>query len=97
MSKKANLVSLRTNVTPSLKIAENSSKLFIKQLTFLKIFTYFLQKKGIWILQSYIYSNKTICKIYLTILISLKKIKIYKKKIITKKKSSINRKKNKQI
>lgn len=85
MSKKANLVSLRKKVTPSLKLIQNSNKLFIKQLTFLKIFIYFLQKKGIWVLQSYIYSNKIFCKLYLTVLLSLKKIKIYKKKIIKKK------------
>lgn len=82
MSKKANLISLRKKVVNNFKIFENNSKLLIKKIQFLKVFIFFLQKKGIWVFKSHIYINKSICKIYLNIFISTKKIFFYKKSTV---------------
>ena len=80
MSKKANLITLRKNVISNFKIVETNSYLLIKYLKFLKLFIFLLQKKGFWVLQSTLLVNKSICKIYLYIFISTKKIQILKKK-----------------
>ncbi len=82
MSKKANLITLR-NVPRDLTLSENNSKQIIKYLNFLKVFIYFLQKKGIWALQSTLHTGTSFCKLYFNIFFTTKVSKTYKKRLQT--------------
>lgn len=80
MSKKANLITLR-NKQNYLKLVQNEQNLYFRHLNFLKIFIFFLQKKGIWAVLSLLSLNKSTCKVYLHIFFSTKKTRFYKSKL----------------
>jgi small subunit ribosomal protein S3 len=70
------------DVQQDLKISESNSKQTIKYLNFLKVFIYFLQKKGIWALNTTMHANSSFCKIYFNIFFTTKIIKVYKKRLL---------------
>ena len=80
MSKKANLTTLRPKQN-YLKVVQNEHYLYFRHLNFLKIFIFFLQKKGIWAVLSLLSLNKSTCKFYLHIFFSTKKTRFYKSKL----------------
>lgn len=84
MSKKANLITLRKKQN-YFKLTDVTQQTYIKYLNFVKIFIYFLQKKGIWATSTFLNLNKNICKFYLNIFFTSKKIRFYKSKIKAKK------------
>lgn len=80
MSKKANLITLRKKQN-YLKLIDTTQQTYIKNLNFLKIFIYFLQKKGIWATSTFLNLTKNACKFYINIFFTSKKIRFYKSKI----------------
>ena len=80
MSKKSNLTTLRKKQN-FLKLIDINQHLYLKHLNFLKMFIFFLQKKGIWVVSSFLNLNSNINKFYLTIFFSTKKIRTFKSKL----------------
>lgn len=88
MSKKANLTTLRKKQN-FLKLIDINQQLYLKHLNFLKIFIFFLQKKGIWVVSSFLNLNSNINKFYLTVFFSTKKVRTFKAKLKKKLENSV--------
>lgn len=84
MSKKANLITLRKNQN-YLNLITESQQSYLKHLNFLKIFLFFLQKKGIWAILTTLNLNKNVYKFYINVYFTAKKIRFYKFKLKPKK------------
>ena len=80
MSKKANLTTLRTQ-QPYFKLVQSTNYLYLKHLNFLKIFIFFLQKKGIWVVKSLLTLNNSLCKFSLNIFLATKTIRSYRSRL----------------
>ncbi len=89
MSKTANLTTLRKKQN-FLKLIDINQNFYLKHLNFLKIFIFFLQKKGIWVVSSFLNLNININKFYLTIFFSTKKIRTFRSNIKPKLEDSIS-------